>query len=117
MVWFPIKAMVAGALPRSKPAFFFFSWKAALRPGSTILRNSMENKASKTRSSNIAFVMDAALLARLVTILREAGDSLEYTVKFSDGTSVQYSNEQEILDQPNSTRRAITSLIAGATKD
>lgn len=77
----------------------------------------MENKASKTRSSNIAFVIDAALLARLTTILREAGDSLEFTVKFSDGTSVEYSTEQEILGQPNSTKRAITSMIAGATSD
>jgi len=72
----------------------------------------MENKAAKTRSIDMAFKVDAELLKRLTAILSEAGDSLEYTAKFSDGSTVQYSRIEEVIDQPNSARRAISSLIA-----
>lgn len=77
----------------------------------------VDNKASKTRSINIAFAVDGELLQRLETILHEIGDQLEYTVKFSDGSSVEYGNIRDIIGQPNASRRAIVSLIAGATGD
>jgi hypothetical protein len=77
----------------------------------------MENKASKTRSLKIAFVMDAHHLQRLKIILGEVGDSLEYTIKFSDGSSVQYSDIKDIINLPNPARKAITSLTANAARE
>lgn len=73
----------------------------------------MENRASKTRSLNIAFVLSPDLLKRLAAILMEASETLEFTVKFADGTNVQYSRVEEIIEQPNSKHRSIISLIAG----
>lgn len=73
----------------------------------------MKNEASKTRSLDIAFVVDAELLNRLAEILGETSDTLEYTVKYSDGTSVRYADMQEITGQPNSNQRSMVSLIAG----
>jgi len=75
----------------------------------------MENRASKTRSLNIAFVLSPDLLKRLGVILTEASETLEFTVRFADGTSVQYSRVAEIIEQPNSEHRSIVSLIAGTT--
>jgi hypothetical protein len=74
----------------------------------------VENPASKIRSLDIAFLVDADQLQRLVAILSEAGSALEYTVKFSDGTSVNYTAIGEILTQPNSKRHSIVSILAGA---
>src|SRR5258707_11603388 len=71
------------------------------------------NEASKTRTLDIAFVVNADLLRRLATILGETSDKLEYTVKFSDGTSVHYHDIEEVIGQPNSKERSIVSLIAG----
>jgi hypothetical protein len=73
----------------------------------------MENKASKTRSLDIAFVITPDLLKRLVVILGETSDILEYTAKFSDGTSVHYDKIEDVIGQPNSDERSIVSLIAG----
>jgi hypothetical protein len=71
------------------------------------------NEASKTRTLDIAFVVDANLLRRLATILSETSDKLEYTVKYSDGTSVHYPDIEDVIGQPNSKERSIVSLIAG----
>jgi hypothetical protein len=73
----------------------------------------MENRASKNRSANIAFVLTPDLLRRLAVILREASEQLEFTVKFGDGVSVDYANVEQIIEQPNSRHRSIVGLIAG----
>jgi hypothetical protein len=73
----------------------------------------MENKASKTRSLDIAFVITPDLLKRLAVILGETSDILEYTAKFSDGTNVHYDKIEDVIGQPNSDERSIVSLIAG----
>lgn len=73
----------------------------------------MEYPASKTRSLNIAFVVNTDLLKRLAKILGETSNNLEYNVKFSDGTSVRYGDIIEVIGQPNSNRRSIVALIAG----
>jgi hypothetical protein len=73
----------------------------------------MENKASKTRSLDIAFVITPDLLKQLAVILGETSDALEYTAKFSDGTSVHYDKIEDVIGQPNSDERSIVSLIAG----
>lgn len=75
----------------------------------------METEASKTRSLDIAFLVDADHLRQLENVLREVGDALEYQVKFSDGRALQYHTVEEILKQPNSSARRIISLIAGVT--
>lgn len=77
----------------------------------------MENKASKTRSLDIAFVVTPDLLKRLAIILGETSDTLEYTVKFSDGTSVHYDKIEDVLGQPNSDERSVVSLIAGTANE
>jgi len=75
----------------------------------------MENEASKTRTLDVAFVADAELLRRLEVVLREVdAATLEYAVKFSDGSTVTYSDIEEVIAQPNSSRRSIVSVIAGA---
>jgi len=76
----------------------------------------MEYPASKTRSLNIAFVVNAELLSGLAAILGETANQMEYTAKFSDGTSVRYSKIEEIIGQPNSGKRSIVSLIAGTAE-
>jgi len=73
----------------------------------------MEYPASKTRSLDIAFVVNAKLLGDLAAILGETANQLEYTAKFSDGTSVRYTKIEEVIGQPNSGKRSIVSLIAG----
>jgi hypothetical protein len=75
----------------------------------------MENRASKNRSANIAFVLTPDLLRRLAVILGEASEQLEFTVKFADGVSVNYANVKEIVEQPNSERRSIVGMIVGTT--
>jgi hypothetical protein len=77
----------------------------------------MENKASKNRALKIAFVMDAQHLHRLKTILKEVGDVLEYTIKFSDGSSVQYDDIKDIISLPNPPHRSITSLTVNTVGD
>jgi hypothetical protein len=77
----------------------------------------MENRASKNRSANIAFVLTPDLLKQLAVILREASEQLEFTVKFADGVSVDYAYVEQIIEQPNSEHRSIVGLIAGTTED
>jgi hypothetical protein len=77
----------------------------------------MKNQASKTRTSNIAFVVTPDLLKRLAVILGETSQELEYTVKFSDGTSVYYDKIEDVIGQPNSDERSIVSLIAGTADE
>ncbi len=76
-----------------------------------------KNEASKTRPLKIAFVVNAENLRRLDTVLGEASKELEYTVGFSDGTNVRYSDVEDIIKLPNSNEHAITSLIAGTPED
>src|SRR5258708_23590547 len=73
----------------------------------------VKNEASKTRSLKIAFVVNADHLRRLATVLGEASKQLEYTVGFSDGTSVHYNDVDDIIKLPNSNEHSIISLIAG----
>jgi hypothetical protein len=77
----------------------------------------MKNEASKTRSLNIAFVVTPDLLKRLAVILGETSYNLEYTAKFSDGTSVRYDKIEDVIGQPNSDERSILSLIAGTADE
>jgi hypothetical protein len=77
----------------------------------------MKNEASKTRTLDIAFVVTPDLLKRLAVILGETSDHLEYTAKFSDGTSVHYDKIEDVIGQPNSDERSIVSLIAGTADE
>ncbi len=77
----------------------------------------MKNEASKTRSLDIAFVVTPDLLKRLAVILGETSDTLEYTAKFSDGTSVHYNKIEDVIGQTNSDKRSIVSLIAGTADE
>ncbi len=73
----------------------------------------MKYEALKERSLKIAFVVNGDLLRRLATVLGEVSSNLEYTVKFSDGTSVRYPDVEDIIKLPNSSEHSIVSLIAG----
>jgi len=77
----------------------------------------MKNEASKTRTLDIAFVVTPDLLKKLAEILGRTSDSLEYTVKFSDGTSVRYDKIEDVIGLPNSDQRSIVSLIAGTADE
>jgi hypothetical protein len=73
----------------------------------------MENEASKTRASNIAFLVDANALTNLENnILSEIKGTLEYKVKFSDGSTIKYPDADSIVGQPNSENRFIISILA-----
>jgi hypothetical protein len=48
----------------------------------------MNYRASKIRSSNVAFVLTPGLLKRLAVILGEVSKQLQFTVKFADGVSI-----------------------------
>src|SRR5437879_6390972 len=73
----------------------------------------MKNDVSKSRMPDIAFVVTPDLLKQLAVILGETSDTLEYTVKFSDGTNVRYDKIEDVIGQPNSGKHSIVSLIAG----
>jgi len=77
----------------------------------------MKNEASKTRSLKIAFVVNVDHLRRLDTVLGEVSKQRDYTVGFSDGTSVHYSDVEDIIKLPNSKEHSITSLIAGTPEE
>jgi hypothetical protein len=76
----------------------------------------VEYPASKSRTRNIAFVIHADQLRTLAKILGEDTQTLEYTVKFSDYTSVNYEDVEEVIRQPNSDKRSIISLIVGPAR-
>src|SRR6266404_2768231 len=76
-----------------------------------------KNEASKTRSLKIAFVVNADHLRQLATVLGKASKQLEYTVGFSDGTSVRYNDVEDVIKLPNSNEHSITSLIAGTPEE
>ncbi len=73
----------------------------------------MNYRASKIRSSNVAFVLTPELLKRLAVILGEVSKQSQFTVKFADGVSVDYVNVEEIIDLPNSERRSVVGLVVG----
>jgi hypothetical protein len=77
----------------------------------------MRNEASKTRSLNIAFVVTTETLKRLAVILGEMSGALEYTAKFSHGTSVRYTLIEGVIGQLNSDERSIAALIAGTASE
>lgn len=70
-------------------------------------------RTTKIRPLDIAFVLDAASLNQLATILSEAARDLQFTITFADGTTVRYPVVREVVEQPNPTRNAIVSLIGG----
>jgi hypothetical protein len=75
----------------------------------------VDYQTTKTRSLNIAFVLEPASLQQLANILSESGGPLEYTVKFADGSSVTYPAIGEVVALPNPTKCSIVSLIAGTS--
>jgi hypothetical protein len=79
--------------------------------------STLQNEASKTRALDIAFVVTPDLLKRLAVILEETSYALEYTVSFSNGTTVRYDNIDRVIEQPNSDERQIVSLIAGTADE
>jgi hypothetical protein len=77
----------------------------------------MKNEASKTRTLDIAFVVTPDLLKRLAEILGKTSETLEYTAKFSDGTSFNYDKIEDVIGHSNSDKRSIVSLIAGTADE
>lgn len=61
---------------------------------------------------NIAFVADAELLRRLQVVLAEVSKALEYTVKYSDGTTVHYPDIEDVINQPNAKPHSIVAVTA-----
>ena len=73
----------------------------------------MQNDATKVRSQDAAFIIDADLLRRVEVVLGELKGDLEYNVQFSDGTTVKFPKARHVIDQPNSSDRRIVSIISG----
>jgi len=69
----------------------------------------MENETSKTRSLKVAFLLDPTSLKNLQTLLSELQGTIEYRVKFSDGTTIKYDMD-EIIGQPNAGRKSIVGV-------
>ncbi len=72
----------------------------------------MENETSKTRSLQVAFLLDPPSLRNLQTLLSEIKGSLEYKVKFSDGSTTKYSDVDEITKLSNAGKKCIVAIIA-----
>jgi hypothetical protein len=73
----------------------------------------MQNDATKTRSLNVGFIVDADFLRRVENVLSELKAAPEYNVQFSDGTTVTFPSVEDIIKQPNARERCIVSIIAG----
>ena len=71
----------------------------------------MENETSKTRSLKVAFLLDPTSLTNLQALLAEIQGTIEYRVKFSDGTTIKYDMD-EIIGQPNAGRKSIVGVTA-----
>jgi hypothetical protein len=71
---------------------------------------------TKTRSLNIAFVLDEPSLRSLAAVLGEPQRALEYTVRWADGTSVRYVTVDEVIRQQNAKENPMVSLIVGTSK-
>jgi len=72
----------------------------------------MQNETSKTRSLKVAFLLDLANLRTLQALLSEIKGSLEYKVKFSDGSTTKYGDMDEITGLPNTGKKFITAILA-----
>jgi hypothetical protein len=72
----------------------------------------MENEGSKNRTIDIAFLVDSENLQSLEKLLSEIKGERDYKVKFSDGSTIKYSEVDDVLGQPNSDKRFIVSLLA-----
>ncbi len=71
----------------------------------------MQNETSKTRSLKVAFLLDPTSLTNLQTLLSELQGTIEYRVKFSDGSTIKYSDVEEIITQPNAGTKSIVSVM------
>jgi hypothetical protein len=80
-------------------------------------KQSKPSDTSKTRGLDYGFVVDPGHLRRLAVVLREVSRTLEFTVTFSDGTTVHYGDIEEIIGQSNSDERCIVSLVADAADE
>ena len=81
-----------------------------------------EYKTTKERSLDMAFLIGPENLKQLEELLAEVNGPqwtevqypVEYKVKFSDGSTVTYFSAREVSKQPNSDKRFIVSVVAGA---
>lgn len=70
-------------------------------------------QTTKIRPLNIAFVLNEKSLKQLKTVLSDAASNLQFSVTFSDGTTVRYRTIDEVIELPNPASNPIVSLIAG----
>lgn len=71
----------------------------------------MAIRTSKSQSFKIAFVLDESLLRSITNLLQEVSQEIEYHVGCSDGSSIQCTSLEEVLQVPNSKERQITYIV------
>jgi hypothetical protein len=76
----------------------------------------MQNETSKTRSLKVAFLLDQTSLTNLQTLLSELQGTIEYRVKFSDGTTIKYDMD-EIIGQPNAGKKFMVGIITSVAAE
>ena len=72
----------------------------------------MEKEASKNRPLKVAFLLDPTSLRSLQTLLSEIKSPIEYRVKFSDGSTIKYSDVEEVIAQPNATKSIVSVMTS-----
>ncbi len=72
----------------------------------------MSLRTRKPGIPNIAFVLNEQRFRQLVALMKAltSSDDLEYTVRLSDGSSINCSSKEEVLAIQNSKLRQITSM-------
>jgi hypothetical protein len=72
-------------------------------------------KTSKEFSFRAAFVLDQAALERVMHILREVSEDVEFRVHCSDGSTKYPSSSEEFLSLANTSDQAITRISLATT--
>jgi hypothetical protein len=70
----------------------------------------MASKTTKTKPFKVAYRLDRQGFERIVGILKEVSPDVKISVGCSDGSSIEFSTPDELLDFPNSQSRRIQSL-------
>ena len=65
---------------------------------------------TKSRLLKIAFLLDEQLFLRIISVLKEISEEIDYRIYCSDGSSFQPSSTEEVLNFPNIKERQITSI-------
>jgi hypothetical protein len=77
----------------------------------------MENESVKECALKNAFLIDPSHLKNLQTILSKVNGQVEYRVRFSDGSTVKYSDVEQVISQPNAPNKSFVGFGASVANE